>query len=80
MAPTRPPRARGWRGALFGYEHRRHAVLPWPAFRRRLAVNTALAQIYRGGAIKEIFGRWFGAFGRPGPLMEATFLFGALPE
>lgn len=32
----------GWRGALFGYERRHHAVLPWPAFRRRLAVNLAL--------------------------------------
>lgn len=37
----------GWRGALFGYEHRHHAVLPWPAFRRRLAVNFALG----GGVI-----------------------------
>jgi glutamate/aspartate transport system substrate-binding protein len=54
--------------------------LPRGDWQMRLAVNTALAQIYRGGAIKEIFGRWFGAFGRPGPLMEATFLFGALPE
>jgi ABC-type amino acid transport substrate-binding protein len=46
----------------------------------RLAVNTALAQVYRSGAIAEIFGRWFGALGKPGPLIEITFLFGALPE
>jgi ABC-type amino acid transport substrate-binding protein len=46
----------------------------------RLAVNTALAQVYRSGAISEIFGRWFGALGKPGPLIEITFLFGALPE
>jgi len=44
------------------------------------AVNSALAQIYRGGAIREIFGRWFGSLGRPGPVMETAFLFGALPE
>ena len=54
--------------------------LPRGDWQMRLAVNSALAQIYRGGGIREIFGRWFGAFGRPGPLMEATFLFGALPE
>ena len=54
--------------------------LPRGDWQMRLAVNGALAQIYRGGAIREIFGRWFGTFGRPGPLMEATFLFGALPE
>jgi ABC-type amino acid transport substrate-binding protein len=46
----------------------------------RLAVNTALAHIYRSGAIGEIFGRWFGMLGKPGVLLEATFVFGALPE
>ena len=55
-------------------------ALPRGDWQMRLAVNTALAQIYRGSAIKEIFARWFGAIGRPGPLTEATFLFGALPE
>jgi len=54
--------------------------LPRGDWQMRLAVNSALAQIYKGGAIKEVFGRWFGALGRPGPLMEMTFLFGALPE
>jgi ABC-type amino acid transport substrate-binding protein len=54
--------------------------LPRGDWQMRLAVNSALAQIYRGGAVREIFGRWFGALGRPGPLMETTFLFGALPE
>ena len=54
--------------------------LPRGDWQMRLAVNSALAQIYRGRAITEIFGRWFGALGRPGPLMETAFLFGALPE
>lgn len=31
----------GWRLRLFGYEHRSHPLLPWPAFRRRLFVNFA---------------------------------------
>jgi ABC-type amino acid transport substrate-binding protein len=55
-------------------------ALPRGDWQMRLAVNSALAQIYRSGAIGEIFNRWFGAFGRPGPLVEMTFLFGALPE
>ena len=28
-----------WRALLFGFEQRGHPLLPWPAFRRRLAVN-----------------------------------------
>jgi len=55
-------------------------ALPRGDWQMRLAVNTALAHIYRTGAVGEIFGRWFGALGRPGPLVEMTFLFGALPE
>ena len=54
--------------------------LPRGDWQMRLAVNSALAQLYRGAAIREIFGRWFVAVGRPGPVMETTFLFGALPE
>jgi len=46
----------------------------------RLAVNTALARIYRDGSIADIFGRWFGALGKPGLLVEANFILGAIPE
>jgi ABC-type amino acid transport substrate-binding protein len=55
-------------------------TLPRGDWQMRLAVNTALAQIYRSGAIGEIFARWFGSIGRPGALTEAMYLFGALPE
>ena len=55
-------------------------VLPRGDTDFRLAVNTALAQIYRSGAIGEIFGRWFGMLGKPGPVLELAFVFGALPE
>ncbi|MDZ7652690.1 MAG: amino acid ABC transporter substrate-binding protein [Burkholderiaceae bacterium] len=55
-------------------------ALPRGDWQLRLAVNTALAQIYRSGAIGEIYGRWFGALGRPGPLAETMVLFGAIPE
>lgn len=46
----------------------------------RLAVNTALAQVYRGEAIAEIFGKWFSRLGKPTPLLRAMYLFGTIPE
>lgn len=55
-------------------------ALPRGDWQMRLAVNSALAQIYRSGAVGEIFGRWFAAFGRPGPVIETAYLFGALAE
>jgi ABC-type amino acid transport substrate-binding protein len=55
-------------------------ALPRGDWQMRLAVNTALSQIYRSTAITEIYGRWFGALGQPGPLVEHLFLFGMLPD
>jgi ABC-type amino acid transport substrate-binding protein len=55
-------------------------TLPRGDWQLRLAVNRALAQIYRSGAITEIYQRWFGRIKGPAPLAETTFLFGALPE
>jgi len=55
-------------------------VLPRGDSALRLAVNTALAQVYRSGEIGEIFGRWFGQFGPPPAILEATYLLGAFPE
>jgi glutamate/aspartate transport system substrate-binding protein len=55
-------------------------TLPRGDWQLRLAVNSALAQIYRGGAITEIYQRWFGRIKGLGPLAETTFLFGSLPE
>jgi len=55
-------------------------ALPRGDWQMRLAVNAALAQIYRSGAVGEIFGRWFAAFGRPGPVIEMAYLFGALAD
>ena len=46
----------------------------------RLAVNTGLSQIYTSDEIIEIFGRWFGAFGKPSDLIQAVYVFGAIPE
>lgn len=55
-------------------------VLPRGDAAFRLAVNTGLSQIYGSGEITEIFGRWFGAFGDPGPVIRALYILGAIPE
>ena len=55
-------------------------ALPRGDWQMRLAVNSALAQIYRSGAIGEIYGRWFGRLKGPAAAAETTFRFGALPE
>jgi ABC-type amino acid transport substrate-binding protein len=46
----------------------------------RLAVNRALAGLYRTGDIDAIFQRWLGALGIPGPLLHSMFYLNALPE
>jgi len=46
----------------------------------KLAVNRALAGIYRSGDIDPIFQRWLGALGVPGPLLHAMFYLSAIPE
>lgn len=55
-------------------------VLPRGETALRLAVNTGLAQIYGSAEINEIFGRWFGQFGSPTAIMQAVYIFGAIPE
>lgn len=49
-----------------------------PAF--RLAVNRAISQTYRSGAIKEIFDRWLAPLGKPGPLLSAMYYLNTIPE
>ncbi|MGH7795062.1 MAG: amino acid ABC transporter substrate-binding protein [Candidatus Binatia bacterium] len=46
----------------------------------RLAVNRALAGLYRSGAIAPIYERWFGGFGKPSPAIQAMYLLNGLPE
>jgi ABC-type amino acid transport substrate-binding protein len=55
-------------------------VLPRGDAPLRLAVNRALSQIYRSPTILEAFERWFGVLGKPSGLLEAMYLFGAIPE
>lgn len=55
-------------------------VLPRGDYAFRLAVNTALSQIFRSDDIDTIFNRWFGSFGKPTPLTEAVYILGSIPE
>jgi ABC-type amino acid transport substrate-binding protein len=56
-------------------------ALPRGDWELRLAVNTALAEVYRSGEIQKIFGVWFGQLGlKPGALLNAVYLLGAMAE
>jgi glutamate/aspartate transport system substrate-binding protein len=56
-------------------------TLPRGDWALRLAVNTALADIYRRGENLKIFDKWFSAMGlRPSLLLGAAFALGTLPE
>lgn len=56
-------------------------VLPRGDWALRLAVNSALAEIFRSGQIVNVFGRWFNQIGlKPGPLLLSAFSLGALPQ
>jgi ABC-type amino acid transport substrate-binding protein len=46
----------------------------------RLAVNRGLSQVYRSGAIGEIYDRWLAPLGKAGPLLQMMFILNATPE
>jgi len=46
----------------------------------RLAVNRALARLYRSEELGRVFVRWFGDMGQPTPVLDVMYLLGALPE
>jgi ABC-type amino acid transport substrate-binding protein len=46
----------------------------------RLAVNRALAQLYRSGAVIPIFEKWFGSMRTAVPLIGAMYIINGLPE
>jgi glutamate/aspartate transport system substrate-binding protein len=49
-----------------------------PAF--RLAVNRALAGLYRSGGVNPIYERWFGPFGKPNEAIQIMYRLNGLPE
>lgn len=46
----------------------------------RLAVNRALAGLYRSADVAVIYERWFGAFGKPSQAIQAMYMLNGLPE
>jgi glutamate/aspartate transport system substrate-binding protein len=66
-------------GILFSYEPYGFMVRRNDAS-FRLAVNRALAGLYRSGDIAPIYDRWFGAFGKPSQAIQAMYLLNGLPE
>ena len=46
----------------------------------RLAVNRALAGVYRGAALEQIFVRWFGSDAQPSETLQALYLLNAYPD
>lgn len=55
-------------------------VLPKGDAALRVEVNTALARIFRSPAIVDVYGQWFGAFGKPGQALRAVYTMGGIPE
>jgi ABC-type amino acid transport substrate-binding protein len=46
----------------------------------RLAVNRALAHIYRSVELTDIYDRWFAKYGRPSNVLQNAYLFGAYQD
>jgi ABC-type amino acid transport substrate-binding protein len=55
-------------------------VLPRGDWAMRLAVNSALAQIYKSSGLVELYGKWFSSLGRPSPVIDFMYGIGSLPE
>lgn len=55
-------------------------VLPRGDSDFRLAVNTGLSKLYDSNEIQQIFGKWFAAFGDPGPITKIMYILGTIPE
>jgi ABC-type amino acid transport substrate-binding protein len=76
---AKDPKQFGFANLLFSYE-------PYGFMMRRndgafrLAVNRALAGLYRSGGVAPIYDRWFGVFGKPTQAIQAMYLLNGLPE
>ena len=56
-------------------------ALPRGDWAFRLAVNSALAEVFRSGLIFKIFSKWFDQINlKPGPALLSAFSLGALPQ
>jgi glutamate/aspartate transport system substrate-binding protein len=76
---SKDPKALALLGDALSYEPYA-IVLPRGDWAMRQAVDAALAQIYKSSALPDLYNRWFGALGRPSPVLEVMFALGRLPE
>jgi glutamate/aspartate transport system substrate-binding protein len=76
---AKDPKSLALMGDALSYEP--YAIaLPRGDWAMRQAVDAALSQIFKSAALPEIYMRWFGAMGRPSPVLEVVFAMGRLPE
>jgi glutamate/aspartate transport system substrate-binding protein len=79
VSKAKDPKALAMLADALSYEP--YAIaLPRGDWAMKQAVDAALAQIYRSSALPDIYARWFGAMGAPGPVLEVMFALGRLPE
>jgi len=79
ITKAKDPKALALLGDALSFEP--YAIaLPRGDWAMKQAVDAALAQIYRSSALPEIYNRWFGTLGAPGPVLETMFGLGRLPE
>jgi glutamate/aspartate transport system substrate-binding protein len=76
---AKDPKGFGFANLLFSYEPYGFMVRRNDAA-FRLAVNRALAGLYRSGGVAPIYDRWFGIFGKPTQAIQAMYLLNGLPE
>lgn len=55
-------------------------MLPLDDWSLRLAVDTAIAQIFASASLPDLYNRWFAGLGPPGPALEAMYALGRIPE
>jgi glutamate/aspartate transport system substrate-binding protein len=55
-------------------------ALPRGDWALQQAVNAALAKVFSGGAVREIYARWFAGLGDPSPALQVMYGLGSLPE
>ena len=79
VSKAKDPKSLALLGEALSYEPYA-IVLPRGDWAMRLAVDTALAQVYKSSALPEIYNRWFGMLGRPSPIIEVMYGLGRLPE
>jgi ABC-type amino acid transport substrate-binding protein len=79
VGKAKDPKALALLGDSLSYEP--YAImLPRDDWALRVAVDTALAQVFKGSALPEIYNRWFSGLGRPGAVLEVMYALGRLPE